>query len=398
MRSPEYDVFICSSRASAGAVARTVAAALTARGFHVFLQERQPGGASRENPRLDLIREVPDFVLVGTPPVAGAPGDEDGAVRIEVAEALKTKRNIIRVDAVRSDGAGSARELSGDLAPLAAAHLIAYDPARPAESIALLAHRLSSDGTVDDRRLMRRVRNLFVAAAVILVVGIALQEIPALLERWSQPRLREAVPPFALYWSAVGQRPEADRWLSFPVADRTVVSNGDQLRVVFSTSADGFAYVLARSARGEVAVLFPTDTVRGASRVKAGEQHWAPVDGGWLTADDETSPEALFIIAGYDPQQNLEELIEEADAPAQSRRALLESSLAGLLDGRHGAAERRVWTGKLHPIDPSLPIPSLERRASVTLRSGTIIEPPLSARPGLASACVELHLAYQSRR
>ena len=112
--------------------------------------------------------------------------------------------------------------------------------------------------------------------------------------------------------------------------------------------------------------------------------------------DDQAGLETIFIIAGYDPLQNLEELVEEPEATttAQARRALLESTVAGLLDGRHGAAERRVWTGKLHPIDQDLPLPPGPSTARVTLTDGALVTRPFVVQPGLVSAAVEIRLRY----
>ncbi len=386
MASPDRDVFICWDEPSGEELARTVAAGLARRGFRVYFEPRPPGPPPDPD-RLALIEQIPDFVLV-TPP----PGDRglDPRLHTEVARALQAGRNVVRVE----DAALVPADLPPDLAPLAAVHTVACDRERPGESIARLAHCLSSEGTVDDRRVMRRARRLFLLAGLLLLGGIALQEVPALLERWSRPRLRDPVPPFALYWSAAGQRLEAGRWVRFPVTDAAAVRPGDRIRLTFSTSADGYAYVVSRTAGGEVAVLFPPASVRRASRVEAGQQQVAPVGSGWLDLDEASMPEAIYLIAGYDAQQNLEELIEEEGAAgAASRRALLEATVAGLLDGRHGAAERGVRTGSLHPIGQDLRIPDVERRVSIALASGEVIEAELAIQPGVVSACVELRLA-----
>lgn len=392
MPPADYDVFLCCHEPSGRADARRLAAVLARRGFRVFLEDRT-AGPGPDPRRLRLIGDLPDFVLLLTAGAADALASPGDPVHDETARALGAGRNVVPVLA-RDAARPSPSRLPSDLSALSATGAIAWDATAEAESAALLAHRLASDGTVDDRRLMRRFKQLLVAAALILVGGVALQEIPAMLERWSRPALLDPVPPFALYWSGFGQRLEGGRWVDFAIANDTAVTGGDQVRLVFGTSADGHAYVVSRNARGEVAVLFPPDAIRGASRVTAGEQYVAPVGGGWLTIDEQAGPDTLFIIAGYDALQNLEELIEEPEATttAAARRMLLESTVAGLLDGRHGAAERRVWTGKLHPIDRALASGPGPSSASVTLADGAVSSRAFTAQPGLVSASVEIRL------
>ncbi len=364
-------------------VAHAVSDGLTRRGFRVRCAEHSPLPLSQD--LLAVIEETPDFILVEGPgpAVPGAVADDN--IPVVAAHAVATNRNIVRVATAGSDPvAGLPAETPRVL----------YDPAQPAVSIARLAHLLSSEGTVDDRRLMRRAKRLFLLAALILVGGIALQEVPRLLDRWARPRLLEPVPPFALYWAALGQRLEAGRWLSFPVRDGTALAAGDRLRVSFSTSADGYAYVLARTVRGDVRALFPQAGVRHASRVKGGRQQAAPGGTAWLDVDEESMPEVLYVIAGYDAQHNLDELFEEPDGALEgaAQRALIDATLTGLLDGRHGAAERGARTGSLHPIDKNLKIPDVDRRSAFRLADGSSFDASLTPQPGLASACVELRL------
>lgn len=386
------DVFVCCARPEASGRARTVAAALQRRGFRVSLHY---GRADETQRLLPLVEQAPDFVLVT---VAGA-GTWPDTVRTTVTRALETQRNIVCV--MPSGGEGLPADLPPSLAPLSRADRVRLDEAHPAESTALLAHRLSSEGTVDERRLMRRARRIFLAAALVLLAGVALQEIPRLLERWSRPTLQSPVAPFAVYWTGIGQRVEAGRTVAYPLADGASVTGGDRLRLAFATSADGYAYVLARNAHGDVSLLFPSEAVRGASRVKAEERHVAPIGEEWLRVDEDAPVEVIYLVAGYDAQQNLEELIEEtgpSTATPAARRALLEAAIGGLLDGRHGAAERRVWTGRLHPIDQDLPVPAPPGAVRLTLADGTALERGFSTQRGLVSASVELRLRPRAPR
>ena len=394
MAQPDYDVFVCCHEPSAAELASAVAAGLTRRGFRVFSDADQPSQLSAEQRRA-VIGQAPDFVLIVA---ASGAVERVEDLRLDVSHAFATQRNVVRLATTESAEAGRRARLSAVDPRLHRSEEVRYDPARAQESIAQLSHRLSSDAVLEDRRIMRRSKRFFWAAALILATGIALQEIPRLLERWSRLRLLSPVPPFALYWAAAAQRMGPGGWAFNPASNPVAVTRGDRVTLVFSTSADGHAYVVCRDVRGGVTVLFPTEALRGASRVRAREHHVAPVtEGGWLTIDDDAPPDTVYLVAGYDPLQNLEELLEEPATPGTdaARRALLEATMAGLLDGRHGDPARRVWNGKLHPIDRNLPFPSVDRRASVPPGSGVRSSLELVPQPGLVSASVELKFEYQ---
>jgi len=395
MRTSDYDVFVCYGPPGE-ALAGTLAEGLRRRGFRVFAAsaaDRRVDGARR----LALIEQTPDFLLVLPPESIERLSREEDPVRREVAHAVASRRNVVQVRL--PGGISPAGEAALDqLFALRGSQVVSYEAARPAESIALAAHRLSSDGTVEERRIMRRSKRLVWIAGAILLVGVSLQEVPRLIELWSRPTLLAPIPPFAVSWTGVGQRLESGRWVNFPLGPQTPVSVGDRLRVVFLPSADGYAYVVTRNASGDVDVLFPTDTVRGASRVAAGRTYVAPVGSGWLTVDQTSADGSIYLIAGYDPLHNLEELVEQPDATASpaARRQLLESTVSGLLDGRHGATERRgVWTAKLHPIDTTLKWASGPATTDVTLADGRTVTARLAVQPGLISTSVEITLTQR---
>jgi hypothetical protein len=112
--------------------------------------------------------------------------------------------------------------------------------------------------------------------------------------------------------------------------------------------------------------------------------------------DDQSAGSSLFLVAGYDPLHNLEELIDEPAAPPAARRQLLEATVGGLLDGKHGATERRVWTGKLHPVDRELKWASGPATAAVTLADGRAVRRSLAVQPGLVSTSVEIRLTRRA--
>jgi len=386
----EYDVVICCGDGPGGALAKTVSASLAARGFRVFIEDRVADAGPDER-RLGIIGSTPDFLLIPGPGDAGAgPGDRDPIWR-ETSHALETGRNIVVV--TERGHAAPTAALPPALARALGRQAVTYDPERSAESMAVLAHRMSSETTVADERDLRRFKWLSTAAILIVLAGIATQAVPALVRILSRPRPLPPLPPLALYWSGFGQRLDNGRWVEFAPGDGDPVAAGDRLRLAFSLSADGFAYVVSKDLRGQISVLFPTDVVKGASRVRAGQVYVAPVGAGWLTVDDAADIDTIYVFASYDPLQNLEELVEEPEGStsAGTRRQLVELTLGGLLDGRHALPPRHLWTRRGQTIDPSLRPGPGATASTVTLASGAVVSHTLREQPGLVSAVAELH-------
>jgi hypothetical protein len=381
----EYDLVLCAPSPSAAKVAVTIAAALTKQGFRV-LRLGDPAESSRGGATDQERDEAPDFVVLWD---AESLAHDTTAV----ARALLTERNVVVV-ALDPSVRPAAVSLPSSLEGLRKRPVVPFDGDKERESVARLAHRLSSDSLVDERRLMRRGKGIFAAAAIFCLAGVALQVVPSIVRAWKRPRLPPPVAPFTLYWNAYAERPAGDpaSWTEVPFADGTALAPGDRVRIHFSPSADGHAYVVTRDSRGEVQVLFPTDVVNGASKVRAGQVYSAPMGEEWLTIDGQSMPEAVYVIGSYDALQNLEELVEEPTASAFERRQLVSDTLGGLLDGRHAALPARVWTARLQTINPGIaprPAPPPVPFLSMT---GTSIARPLNVQRGWVAAAVELRL------
>jgi hypothetical protein len=369
----------------------TLVAYLTRAGFKVFFE--RAGGAHTPSERLHLATSASDFVLFVPPPpdrVSGA----DGSWQAEVAAALKTGRNIIRVSWA-GDSVATAAAYPG-LEGLAAQQAAVYDQDRLAESLSVIQHCLSTDSIVIDRHEMRRTKRWFLFAGLLVATGFLAQTIPILYREWKKPKVAPPVPPYVLHWSAFAERDVAGSVEEFALVPGAPVKAGDRLRVAFSASADGFAYVVGKDTRGRVWVLFPTEKLKGASRVKAGKTYYAPVDAGWLTVDGDTGLDTLYVFASYDPLQNIEELVEEPETGNDlvNRRSLVEQTVNGLLDGKHYPVGSRIWIRSTAPIDQSLkPAPGPESFSTV-LGNGKTVTHPATVQPGLVNALAEIKLTY----
>jgi len=395
MKPIEYDVYVSYREPSGSDLAKLVSAGLTRRGFRVFFDGRVPGSAPVER-LLKIIEATPDFVLLLTPNSLDQCADEGDRMRIEIAHALKTDRNVVPVF-VPGYVRPPASALPPDLASFDRRQGVSYAPRAKDESIARIAHRLSSDATVDERHMMRQATWIGSIAGLVLLAVIAIavaRAVPRMLARRIDTR---PLPPLVLYWSGFGQRLDNGRWVEFTVQDGGRMVSGDQFRLVFSPSGDGFAYVLSKDLRGEIAVLFPAHALAAENRVRTGELYQAPVDGGWVTLDGQAGVDTVYVVASYDPIENLESLVEEhyEESSPQARQALLESTIAGLLDGRHGAAGTRIRTRHGRPIVESFEVRPSQLTASTMLASGVRVTHGLTAQPGLLSAVSEIQVRYE---
>ena len=399
MEPAEHDVYISYREEAGSDLATLIAAGLTERGFHLVPDRLAPAFGPDER-FLNAIEEAPDFVLLLTPNALDLCRDEGDRMRREIAHALKTERNIVPVYApgfVRP----RASALPAEIAALPARGGVFYNPGASHESMARIAHMLASDTTVDDRRLMRQAKRLFVALGLALLAVVAIEVARALPKLLAPPPIDERpLAPLALYWASFGQRLDNGQWVEIDVRDGSRLRGGDQVRIVFSPSADGHAYVMSRDLRGEIAVLFPARALRADSRVRAGDLYEAPVEGGWFPVDDGSGLQTLYVLASYDPIENLESMIEERDeeSSSQARLTLLSTTIAGLLDGRHGQAGPGVRTRRGRPIVQSVEVPKGPPTASVLLTSGLLVTHELVMQPGLVSAVREIRVDYERVR
>ena len=393
-----HDVYLCYQEPAGSELAQVLSAGLTRRGFRVVNSGRT-GGPESDAGRLALIEETPDFVVLLTPGCLDEGVDSRNRLRAEVAHALEADTNIVPVF-VPGFARWPSTALPPDLAALVGHEGVPFDAGAPGESIARIAHMLSSDTTIDERRTMREAKwitwTVGLALLAIVVISIA-EAIPRMLARPVEP---PPLAPLALYWSGFGQRLVDGRWVEFAVQDAAEVAGGDQVRLAFSLNNDGYAYVLSRDLSGDVSVLFPALAVNAQAGVRAGEVHAAPVDTGWLAVNAQTGLHTLYIVASYDPIENLESMVEEREdsSTPTARLTMLDATIAGLLDGRHVSAGLGVRTRRGRLIVRNLAVDPPVRTASATMASGLHVTHELTPQPGLVSALAEIPVRFMTAR
>jgi hypothetical protein len=136
--------------------------------------------------------------------------------------------------------------------------------------------------------------------------------------------------------------------------------------------------------------------MKGASRVRAGRTYRAPVESGWLTVDPQAGIDTIYVFAGYDLLQNLEELVEEPETPQNvaARAGLVEQTVSGLIDGRHYQLGRRPTVRSMQLVDQGLNPGSGPATFSALFPGGTSATQPAVAQPGLVSALVEIKVRF----
>jgi len=342
MTGTDHDVYLCCREDGDAGMLAEVAAGFARLGFRVLASGRD-AAAGEGAARLAAIARIPDFVLLSAPVPDGPAGRRPDSRSAELAHAFRTKRNIlVLADPAHLDSL--AREGLPGRPPFADWQRVTYDRGSVRESLALAAHRLHSSSEVEDRRFMARVKAAALTVAILLAVAVASRAVPAGMKWWNRPTAPAPLPRFTVYWTATGQQFRNGQWAAFPVTDGSSVAAGDRIQLAFSTGSDGYAYVVARDAQGGLTLLFPGATVRGSSRVRAGSVQLAPPGDHWFTVDAASGLAAIYLLAGHDPLENLEELAEEPESGATpaARLELLSSTLQGLIDGRHAAVPRPV--------------------------------------------------------
>jgi hypothetical protein len=393
MEPLEQDVYVSYRRSAGEDLARLVAAGLTKRGFRVQVGSRDSAGGIAGN--LAAIENAPDFVVLLTPGALD-PAIEDDETRIEVAHALEHERNIVPV-IVPPFARPRAGASPADLAAFPWRDAVAYDPLASHESVARIAHMLASDTSVDERRLELQAKRIFVTLGVALLAVAAIEVARALPRMLARPFEPPPLPPLSLCWSGFGQRSESGRWIEFALEDGSQLFAGDQIKLAFGVTADAHAYVVAKDLRGDLSVLFPARSLKANAQVRGSEVYEAPFDGSWLNVVDPAGIQAIYLLASYDPIENLEAMVEERDEEStiQGRQFLLDSTIAGLLDGRHNLAASAIRTRRGRAIVQNLVATPGPRTAQAALTGGLLVTHPLVTQPGLLSAVAEIKLRYE---
>ncbi len=127
--------------------------------------------------------------------------------------------------------------------------------------------------------------------------------------------------------------------------------SGEQFRISLEPNTDCYAYVVIQDSLGDLYSLFPAPGVRGGNRIDGGEARWLPGSDDknnplWYYLDDNTGTETLYLVADYEPIDNIDDFL--AWFSGQSRDKRMESNLEGWTVGENERKNIRyqIFDGK----------------------------------------------------
>lgn len=181
--------------------------------------------------------------------------------------------------------------------------------------------------------------------------------------------------PLALHWqlkrlTAGGQ---------VPLDDGARVAGGDAVRLHLRVDRQAWVYVVLLDSAGQLQLLFPSVDIARSNRLAAGKPVTVPGGSSWFVLDELPGREQFFVLAGAEPIDDLDRLIDHLNRSAPVQRIRLgRRAGAGGVDvrvttvvggsdepaaGVSGGAESTVHT--VRRIDPKEVLRHLVRRTEV---------------------------------
>lgn len=84
--------------------------------------------------------------------------------------------------------------------------------------------------------------------------------------------------------------------------------SGDRVKIIYTSSIDGYAYWLARGSSGKTAILFPSGQAGSDNKIERNREYVIPVKGSFRF-DDTVGKEELLCIISADRIEELDDLI-----------------------------------------------------------------------------------------
>jgi hypothetical protein len=396
----KYNVFISYRRESAAELAQLIRRALADRGLRVFLDVRELGAGHFDTELIRRIREATDFVIVLTPGSLDRCREEGDWLRKEISCALRTKRNVVPV-ASHDFEFRDVPELPAELADL------------PRHQCAVYDHNFSDESITRIQKMLATGRHRFwgwwIAAVVTLLLSLSLATYrwlapPRVVPAGSRTALIsspvETAPPLALYWHGFGQRFQDGKWSELVVLDGVTMYSGNQFRVVFSANEDCYAYLVVFGSDGSTSVLFPHEAINMDNRVRGGEQYSIPDGLNWFTLDDHPGTETIYLLAAYDPLEDLDRLLRKGvtPVPPERLRTRVEERIAALETSAEADARGEFHTEDGRVVVRGVDIQPDHRMAAATLASGEQVKQTMHFEQGDIRVVKRIRIRHEPRR
>lgn len=136
-------------------------------------------------------------------------------------------------------------------------------------------------------------------------------------------------PPLVLSWHGFLMRQRNNNWDELALRDRMKMHSGDQFRIVFRPSEDCYVYVINVDSQNSISLLFPHRKIGMSNHCPANQEHTIPDADQWITLNETTGNELLYLLASRKRLKDLEKLLEEAEGENTSRKTA--EKLAGLV-------------------------------------------------------------------
>ena len=114
-----------------------------------------------------------------------------------------------------------------------------------------------------------------------------------------------------------------------PITQDTALRTGDRIKMMVEMQQPGFAYVIYRSPKDEIELLFPPDVKQN---LQTARKYYIPGGTDWLQFDESPGSETFYVLASAERLMTLESLLGRhagtAEIVAEVRRLRAQNSNA----------------------------------------------------------------------
>lgn len=114
------------------------------------------------------------------------------------------------------------------------------------------------------------------------------------------------------------------------LGEGSTIRSGDHYQIAFEVQEDSYVYVFQIDGAGKMFSLFPLQSFQGVSigednPVQSGKTYAAPSPEQWFVLDEQTGPEAIYVLAFRERPEQLEQLSQQMRQAQNSNNPILEA-------------------------------------------------------------------------
>jgi len=142
-----------------------------------------------------------------------------------------------------------------------------------------------------------------------------------------QPDKPVSVPPMEIRFHFFAQRRTSAGVEEVRVTSGGTMRSRDQFRLQFAPVSDCYVYLLLYGSDGKAVPLFPNKSpefdIHLDNFCRGGVRYVVPDGGRWYWLDDNPGLERLYVVASYEPRDNIDGLLKQVEAAAGDEQARL---------------------------------------------------------------------------